>query len=115
MAKHILNELKRLGIRISLDDFGTGYSNLERITKFPFKTIKFDKSLLYRALEDKGSEELFCLLLQHFKSRGFCTVIEGVEDEAQKEYVEKIGFSYIQGYYFSKPVSESDVNHFYEG
>lgn len=102
------------GVLFYLDDFGTGYSNLERITRFPFNTIKFDKSLLYRALEDKGSEELFCVLLNHFKARGFCTVIEGVEDESQKQYVEDVGFSYIQGYYFSKPLNENAVNSFFE-
>lgn len=101
------------GIRFYLDDFGTGYSNLERITKFPFQTIKFDKSLLYRALEDKGSEELFVLLLNYFKSNGFYTVIEGVEDEAQKKYVEETGFAYIQGYYFSKPLPENEVDRFF--
>ncbi len=102
------------GIQFYLDDFGTGYSNLERISTFPFKTIKFDKSLLYRALEDKRSEELFCLLLNHFKAGGFHTVIEGVEDDAQRAYVESKGFAYIQGYYFSKPLPAEEVNHFYE-
>ncbi len=102
------------GIQFYLDDFGTGYSNLERITKFPFKTIKFDKSLLYRALEDKGSEELFRLLLNHFKKIGFRTVIEGVEDEGHKKYVEDIGFDYIQGYFFSKPVPQDEIDRFFE-
>lgn len=108
----IIDNIKRMkdkGLRFYLDDFGTGYSNIDRIVTIPFTTIKFDKSLLYRALEDKKSEELFLLLLKFFKNNGFQTVIEGVEDDVQRAYVTEHGFDYIQGYVFSKPLPIVDV------
>ena len=102
------------GIAFYLDDFGTGYSNLDRIATLPLKTIKFDKSLLYKAMADSKSAELFVLMLDYFKKVGLKTVIEGVEDSEQKEYVEKLGFDYIQGYFYSKPVPAENVNSFYD-
>ena len=102
------------GIAFYLDDFGTGYSNLDRIATLPLKTIKFDKSLLYKALADSKSAELFVLMLDYFKKVGLKTVIEGVEDSEQKEYVEKLGFDYIQGYFYSKPVPAENINTFYD-
>lgn len=106
-------KLKEQGVYFYLDDFGTGYSNIDRIITIPFSTIKFDKSLLYKALEEKNSEELFILLAQFFKRKGIKLVMEGVEDEHQKEYIEKIGFDYIQGYFYSKPVKIGMVDDFY--
>lgn len=108
-----IKQLNEQGIQFYLDDFGTGYSNMERISNIPFRTIKFDKSLLYKALVDRKSAELFTVLLNYFKKNGFYTVIEGVEDEQQKEYVKNVGFDYIQGYYYSKPVPAEQINDFF--
>lgn len=114
---NVIENMKKMndkGVYFYLDDFGTGFSNLERLITVPFKTIKFDKVLLYKALEDKKSEELFLLLIGFFRENGFSTVIEGVETEEQRDYVKKAGFDYIQGYYYSKPVPATEALDFYQ-
>lgn len=115
--RNILNNMLLLngyGINFYLDDFGTGYSNLERISRYPFKTIKFDKSILYSALSNKNSEMLMRTLVWYFSKNGIQTVVEGVEDEKQYAYCKAVGFEYIQGYLFSKPVPIEKIIEFFK-
>lgn len=100
---HNMTSLKKEGICFYLDDFGTGYSNMERIISYPFHTIKFDKSLLYKALEDPKLEELLTHMVMVFKNIGLHILVEGVEDENQTNYSIEHGFEYLQGYHYSKP------------
>ncbi len=109
-----IKKLSEFGITFYLDDFGTGYSNLDRVIGIPFKTIKFDKSFMIKALEDKKSRELFLLLARFCKANGFSTVVEGVENLQQKEFVEKAGFDYIQGYLYSRPLPAEKAMKFYQ-
>ena len=92
------------GINFYLDDFGTGYSNFERLTSGDFHTIKFDKSILYKAMEDENTEEMIGALIQMLKDSDISPLVEGVETEEQKAFSIKHGFDYIQGYNFAKPV-----------
>lgn len=108
-----INQLVSMGINFYLDDFGTGYSNLDRVIGMPFSSIKFDKSLMYKAIEDKKTAQLISFLSNFFKQKGFSLVVEGVETEDQRDYVKKLGFDYIQGYLYSKPVPASDVEKFF--
>ncbi len=113
----IIENIKKLveeGISFYLDDFGTGYSNLDRVLGIPFKTIKFDKSFMLKAMEDKRSEELFNLMVMFCKKNGFTTVVEGVETIPQKEFVEKAGFEYIQGYLYSRPLPAEQAMKFFQ-
>lgn len=108
-----MQQLNERGIIFYLDDFGTGYSNMERIMSWPFKTIKFDKSILYKAQVDAKSDEFVKMLIQFFSGNGLSTVVEGVEDEAQLEYCKAAGFDYIQGYLFAKPIPAEEVVKYY--
>lgn len=98
-----MKKFNESGVMFYLDDFGTGYSNLERIIGCPFHTIKFDKSLLYKALKNDGVSDLMSHMISVFKKQGFILLIEGVEDDYQNEYCISQGFDYIQGYRYSKP------------
>lgn len=109
-----MKELNAHGISFYLDDFGTGYSNLERIVSYPFKTIKFDKSILYSALESEKADALIKMQVAFFEQNGFNTVVEGVKDELQYEYCKKVGFDYIQGFLFSKPVPIETITDYFE-
>ena len=91
------------GIQLYMDDFGTGYSNLERVLDIPVQTIKFDKSLLYKSLQDERVDDIVSYMIDIFKKNGFITLIEGVENESQKNYSINRGFDYIQGYHYAKP------------
>lgn len=103
MAQENMQTLTRAGIQFYLDDFGTGYSSLERVMNCPFKTIKFDKTLLYKSLDDSRMNDILTYMIEVFKKNGFGTVMEGVEDESQSQYSLERGFDYIQGFHFARP------------
>lgn len=109
-----MQKLNAEGIQFYLDDFGTGYSNLGRIAAFPFKTIKFDKSILYRAISSKKAEKLVDLLVEFFKSNDFNVLVEGVENQPQNNFALERGFDYIQGYMYSQPVPIGRLIEFFD-
>ena len=102
-ANDNMHFLTNSGIQFYLDDFGTGYSSFERVINCPVKTIKFDKALLYKALDDNRMDDIMSYMIEVFKKNGFVTLIEGVEDESQSQYSMERGFDYIQGYHYAKP------------
>ena len=120
MLKKNMDELRRFGCSFSMDDFGTGYSNLSRIAKADFEMIKIDKSLLWPCFkedEDDGTlnakillENMISMLLQI----GRKIVVEGIETKEQFEYLESLGITYAQGFYFSKPLPEAEFVKFIE-
>lgn len=103
MVLRNMEKLNQSGIKFYLDDFGTGYSNLERIIGCPFYTIKFDKSLLYKSLDNTAVSDIVSHLTSVFKEQGFILLIEGVENDEQADYSIDKGFDYIQGYKYAKP------------
>lgn len=103
MVIHNMEKLNESGIKFYLDDFGTGYSNLERIIGCPFNIIKFDKTLLYKSLDNSAVSDIVSHLTSVFKEQGFVLLIEGVENEEQASYSIDKGFDYIQGYKYAKP------------
>lgn len=109
-----MKKINEAGIQFYLDDFGTGYSNLERISAYPFKTIKFDKSILYNAIKEKSADKLVRMLVNYFHNNNFHTVVEGVEDESQYEYCKNVGFEYVQGYLFSKPIPYDMITNYFQ-
>lgn len=112
-VKFNMQKLNELGVSFYLDDFGTGYSNLDRIISCPFKTIKFDKSILYNAYSNSNMDEMMRMLVSFFNKNNMNTVVEGVEDKDQYEYCKDVGFDYIQGYLFSKPIPADNIVEFF--
>lgn len=113
MLKKNMDDLKKIGCTFSMDDFGTGYSNLSKIATVDFELIKIDKSLLWPAFDQnnpdqKNAKIILDNMLTMISQLGKETVIEGVETKEQFDYLKKMGATYIQGYYFSKPLNESD-------
>lgn len=103
MVINNMEKFNKSGIKFYLDDFGTGYSNLERIIGCPFYTIKFDKSLLYKSIDNSAVSDIVSHLTSVFKKQGFVLLIEGVENDEQADYNINKGFDYIQGYKYAKP------------
>jgi EAL domain-containing protein (putative c-di-GMP-specific phosphodiesterase class I) len=112
-ARNNMNVLTRAGIQFYLDDFGTGYSSLERVMNCPFRTIKFDKTLLYKSLDDDRMDNIVTYLIEVFKKNGYVTLVEGVEDESQNQYSVERGFDYIQGYHYAKPEPIEEMRKFF--
>ncbi|MEA5027469.1 MAG: EAL domain-containing protein, partial [Sphaerochaeta associata] len=97
------NAFTERGIHFLLDDFGTGYSNLTTLVSKPFDFVKLDRSLVSNAT---NNYELLSLITGMLKHLGLSMVAEGVETKEQLEVVMREGIQFVQGYYFSKPVSE---------
>lgn len=109
-----MKQLNNAGIKFYLDDFGTGYSNFERIINCPFNTIKFDKSILYKALDNESMNDSMTYMVNMFKKQGFEMLVEGVEDEAQNKYSIEHGFDYIQGYKYAKPQPIENLENYFK-
>jgi diguanylate cyclase (GGDEF)-like protein/PAS domain S-box-containing protein len=106
-SAHVLEKLKQLGIGLSLDDFGTGYSSLAYLTRFPFDTIKIDKSFV-----DDSSPKRDVLLKSMINmghELGLSVVVEGISDESDALQLRQIGCEYVQSYMFGVPVPADAV------
>ena len=120
MLKKNMDELRKFGCSFSMDDFGTGYSNLSRIAKADFEMIKIDKSLLWPCFKEDGTDGTrnAKILLENMISMllkiGRKIVVEGIETKEQFEYLESLGITYAQGFYFSKPLGEKEFIQFLE-
>lgn len=109
-----MRALKKMGCSFSMDDFGTGYSNLAKIAEVNYDLIKLDKSLITPCLK-RGGKNSFVVLksaVEMISRLGVKMVAEGVETEEELNMLENLGVDYIQGYYFSKPLSEADYVQF---
>ncbi|MDO4502616.1 MAG: EAL domain-containing protein [Coriobacteriia bacterium] len=107
----MLDALRSQGICVELDDFGSGYSSLGKLLSFPLDVVKLDLSFM-RGLEDPRRLRLLEMCIQLLKGLGFHTVSEGVETAEQAELIRKLGGDVIQGYYYSKPLSEEDFEQY---
>ena len=105
-TREFMDDLGKHGIKFAMDDFGSGYSNMARFITLPFSVAKLDKSLLNEAL---NVEIFFDAAVNLFKSLNIPIVIEGVENEKQLVTAKEKEVDYIQGYYFTKPLKESDL------
>lgn len=109
-AKRILlNNMRSLmdyGVKFSLDDFGTGQSNLNYIVDMPVDIVKFDKDMINAYFENGKAKYVMNAAMHMVHGMNLEIVSEGIETREQYEIMEELGISYIQGYYFSKPLSQ---------
>jgi EAL domain-containing protein (putative c-di-GMP-specific phosphodiesterase class I) len=104
-----IRQLVDLGIQLYIDDFGTGYSALSYLQKFPFHTIKIDRSFIDNIdLEDQRSEVVHSIL-RFTHDLGLSSIAEGVETRGQLERLKELGCQYAQGYYIARPMEPADV------
>lgn len=104
-----MNLLREYGIRVSLDDFGTGFSSLSYLKGLPIDTLKIDKSFIDTVITDDSTRIITESIVSMVKKLGFETVAEGVETEAQYEYLKDIHCDNIQGFYLGKPMPKDEV------
>lgn len=100
---HILRKLKAMGIAVAMDDFGTGYSSLATLHAFPFDKIKLDQSFVKRLPEDAAAAAIVRTVLALGVSLGIPVLAEGIETEAQWQFLAREGCAKGQGYLFAKP------------
>jgi EAL domain-containing protein (putative c-di-GMP-specific phosphodiesterase class I) len=93
-----------LGISLALDDFGTGYSSLNYLKRFPVNMLKIDRSFVQDMLSNPDSAAVTDAIIALAKSLRLSITAEGIETEAQLDYLRQRGCDEGQGFYFSRPV-----------
>lgn len=108
-AKETLNMCRKAGMKISIDDFGTGYSSLSYLHSFPIDTLKVDQSFVRDMHKNDNSRALVRSVVAMGKNMNLEIVAEGVEELEEAKLLKEMGCDSAQGYYFAKPMPESDV------
>ena len=104
-----IEKFKRLGFSVWMDDFGSGYSSLNTLARIPFDLIKFDMVFLRNFDQGENVKIILAELMRMAASLGKDTVCEGVETAEQVEFLQEVGCSRLQGYYYCKPVSLEQI------
>lgn len=102
-----MERMRERGFSFHLDDYGTGYSGITNLITLPFSMVKLDKSILNLA-EDTVRGGLVKGMIAPFHDYQIRVVCEGVETPAQVHMVTGWGVDYLQGYFYSKPLSRED-------
>ncbi|AZN40465.1 EAL domain-containing protein [Paenibacillus albus] len=109
VSSSILNELSESGIRISLDDFGTGYSSLSYLKLLPIHKLKIDRSFIRDITQNVNDKAIVATIISMAKHLNMDVIAEGIETKEQLDILVDNDCSEIQGYYYSRPLSASDV------
>ncbi|ARV72826.1 putative bifunctional diguanylate cyclase/phosphodiesterase [Vibrio campbellii] len=107
-----LNTLRELGFSLSMDDFGAGYSSLNCFFDLPMTQIKIDKSMAWKTLTNRSSREYLKFLITMCREQNIEVVIEGIEDAKMCDFFAEMGVDYLQGYWFSKPLSVASASRY---
>ncbi len=105
-----LQKVKDQGIAIAIDDFGTGYSSLNYLKRLPIDIVKIDKSFIDELTVSPVDSAMVFSIITLAHLLGYQVVAEGVEDEKTMFVLKSMNCDYLQGYYFSRPVSASDLS-----
>ncbi len=103
-ANQTLQALHGMGVHVSIDDFGTGYSSLAYLKRFPAQTVKIDRSFVSGLPQDRDDAAITQAVIAMAHSLGLEVVAEGVETQAQLDFLLRLGCDQAQGYLISRPV-----------
>jgi EAL domain-containing protein (putative c-di-GMP-specific phosphodiesterase class I) len=107
-AVAMLRRLKHMGVRIAMDDFGTGYSSLSYLQSFPFDKIKIDRSFICNLSHSQQSATIIRAVIALSRGLNMPVVAEGVETEAQRDFLAAEGCDAVQGYLVGRPLPIED-------
>ncbi|MFA0568768.1 sensor domain-containing phosphodiesterase [Vibrio gallaecicus] len=105
VAQHTIKKLQQFGVRVSLDDFGTGYSSLSYLQKYSFNTLKIDRCFITNIEKNEQDRELSKAIIAIGKKLDMHVIAEGVETQAQDDFIKSEECDYGQGYLYGKPVT----------
>jgi diguanylate cyclase (GGDEF)-like protein/PAS domain S-box-containing protein len=108
-AISLLKSINELGIELAVDDFGTGYSSLSYLKKLPIDKLKIDQAFIRDLPYDEEDASIARAVIALAKSLNLHIIAEGVETQAQKDFIVENGCENIQGYFYSKPVPANEM------
>lgn len=107
-AEEMIGRMHSLGVGLLLDDFGSGFSSYGTIANYDFDIIKIDMQFIRMLGKNKKSEKIIRSIISMAHELGIKIVTEGAETREQVEFLKECGSDYIQGYYFSRPIPQSE-------
>jgi diguanylate cyclase (GGDEF)-like protein/PAS domain S-box-containing protein len=110
----ILNELKKLGVKISIDDFGTGYSSLSYLKHLPIDKIKIDKSFVDDIINHSNQGAIVKTIIDMGHNLNYTVIAEGIETDVQVNFLKKHSCRIGQGYFYSRPLPVEEVSEFFK-
>ncbi len=105
LAVQVLNQCKKLGLKVALDDFGTGFSSLNYLKQLPLNTVKIDRSFIQNLESDPANEAIVKSIIELSKAFNYQLIAEGIETKTQLDKFQALGGECVQGYYYAKPMS----------
>jgi diguanylate cyclase (GGDEF)-like protein len=109
-AKSLLEDLRKLGVRLALDDFGSGYSSLTYLQKLPFDKLKIDRGFVAALDQSANAGVIIQAIVALGRALGMSIVIEGVETEQQRVLLRLAGCNEMQGYLFARPGPRATID-----
>jgi diguanylate cyclase len=104
-----ITKARKKGYSVALDDFGTGYSSLSYLANLEVNNIKIDKSFVDKMSRDKKSLSIVKSIIHMSKDLGLSVIAEGVERREEWEALRGLGCTFVQGYYYSKPLPMAEI------
>lgn len=99
-----INDIVKLGCKISIDDFGTGYSSFSQVKQLPIQNIKIDRSFIIDIATDNNAKAIVTAIVAMAKELNKSIIVEGVETVSQLKEIRKLECEVVQGFYYSPPV-----------
>ena len=110
-----LETLRELGVRLAIDDFGTGYSSLSYLKRYAIHTLKIDRSFVRDVPADGDDNAITVAIIGMAQSLRLAVIAEGVENQAQRDFLSARGCPLMQGFWFSHPLPAEDMTSLLQG